>query len=161
MSTEVSAAKTLLATSTRTRRIKRYAWLAAGALALLGSCYVLGYLRGHGELSAVELQNQKLSQAKVDDAKQLETERARSQMLEGRRCLDQAVMALDYRNFGTAQERLKQAGQRIVGARAEGRLLAIGKELDTYRLVATEDLGNQRQKLVSYLTEFDQLYPAR
>jgi hypothetical protein len=75
--------------------------------------------------------------------------------------MDQALVALDARNFGIAQQRLKEAGQKLAATRVTGALLELGKELDTYRLLATEDLGSQRQKLLELIAAFDQTYPAR
>jgi hypothetical protein len=79
-------------------------------------------------------------------------------LLEARRSLDQAVAALDARNFGIAQQRLKDASEKISAAQPAGRLMGLAKGLEDYRLVATDDLGAQRQQLTGYLAEFDQLY---
>lgn len=147
------------------RRFKRYAWLVGGGVGLLLVAFVSGYLTGRGELGEAETKIEKatkeLAQSKAEAALDLTRERAHGQLLEARRSLDQAVTALDARNFGTAQQRLKESTLKLGAARVEGRLLAIAKELDATKLIATDDVGGQRQKLSALLTEFDQLTQAQ
>lgn len=147
------------------RRFKRYAWLIGGGVGLLLMTFAYGYLMGRGELGEVEAKvertTKEFAQFKAESTQELTRERTRGQLLEARRCLDQAVTALDARNFGTAQQRLKESTLKLGAARVEGRLLAIAKELDATRLIATDDVGGQRQKLSALLIEFDQLTQAR
>jgi hypothetical protein len=149
----------------QSRRFKRYAWMAGGGVGLVLVAFVYGYLTGRGELGAAEARIEKatkeLTQCKVQAAQDLNQANARGQLLEARRSLDQAVSALDARNFGTAQQRLKESALKLGAARVEGRLLAVAKELDAIKLVATDDVGGQRQKLSALLIEFDQWTPVR
>ncbi|MGC4067851.1 MAG: hypothetical protein QM784_25005 [Polyangiaceae bacterium] len=86
-------------------------------------------------------------------------ERRKTTLLRARRSLDQALRALDERNFGTAQRLLKLSSEQAAESRAEERLLELGKTVGAYRLQATEDFGAQRQTLSGYIATFDELYP--
>jgi hypothetical protein len=165
---EMHADDTLLATPAKPpakSHLKRNAWLAAGLLLLLLGSFLFGYVKGRGELGTVtenaEKRRSELSQCKTDLAKTVEQKEAQFQLLEARRCLDQSLTALDFRNFGTAQQKLKDSAQKLVLGQANGRLLALAKELESFKLTATDDVGSQRQKIANYVSEFDKLFPSR
>lgn len=80
--------------------------------------------------------------------------------LESRRALHQALMALDERNFGVAQERLAAAEGRLSAATGLGEeVRALATQIKDIRLVATEDVGEQRLHILAIVKRFDQLVP--
>jgi hypothetical protein len=165
---EMHADDTLLASPPKPpakSRLKRNAWIAAGSLLVLLGCFLFGYLKGRGELNTAKENAEKrlneLQQCKTDLSKTIERKDAENQLHEARRSLDQSLTALDFRNFGTAQQKLQDAAQKLILGKANGRLLALAKELESLKLTATDDVGGQRQKIANYVSEFDKLFPSR
>jgi hypothetical protein len=159
----VNATPRVTTAPSRGAKLKRYALLGLGIAVSYAAIFAFGYVSGRGELSAVEgsrasLENE-LKKARSDSAKELEEERRKTTLLRARRSLDQALRALDERNFGTAQQMLKLFSEQATESRAEGRLIELGKTVGAYRLLATEDFGAQRQTLSGYVASFDALYP--
>ena len=90
----------------------------------------------------------------------LEIERGKVARLEGRRRLHLALVALEDRNFGIAQEQLGAARTSFVGASgADPELAKIATELEAYKVVATDDVGEQRKKLLDWCRRVDNLMP--
>lgn len=110
------------------------------------------------ELRAQLGEVQKVAQSsQMQLSKQLESEKRHCLALEARRSLDQAVVALDARNFGIAEKQVQKASHWLVAAHAEPRLAELAKTLETFHLVATEDLGPQRKQLADWVVLVDQL----
>jgi ABC-type branched-subunit amino acid transport system ATPase component len=90
----------------------------------------------------------------------LEIERARAERLEARRALDRALLALDERNFGTAQSELEAAQGILRGVKGgDPGLLELATEVSATRLVASEEVASQRTKLLGFVRRFDELVP--
>jgi hypothetical protein len=149
--------------SPRGSKLKRYALIGVAILASYAAVFALGFFRGRGELSAVEgakaaLEGE-LTNTRTSAKRELEEERRKTTLLRARRSLDQALRALDDRNFGTAQRLLKLFSEQAADSHAEARLLELGKTVGAYQLQATEDFGAQRRTLSGYVATFDELYP--
>jgi hypothetical protein len=142
-------------------RIKRLFGFVALACCTLGACYLGGYLHGRAGLTALRSQldaDRRAARASLESlTEQLRSEQRMSLMLAARRNLDQSVTALDARNFGIAEQQVKRAARWLVAARPEPRLAELARMFETFRLVATEDLGPQRKQLVEWVNQFDQL----
>lgn len=122
----------------------------------LGACYLLGFLHGGSGKPTLETQVRESHRNLLTCTTQLENEKHHSLALEARRSLDQAITALDARNFGIAEQRVRSAGRNLVSASAEARLAELAKTFESFRLVATEDLGPQRKQLADWVTLVDQ-----
>jgi len=162
MDTRVSADAPPMAK--KSGRLKSYLAIGTAVLASYGAVYGLGYFRGHDAVLALESQNQQLirelSDTKAAAKKQVALEMDRNCRLEARRNLGTAIESLDSRNFGIAQKSLEQFAQWLTRGHADGKLSDLGKAVGGFRLVATEDLSAQRQKLIEYQNQFDQMVPA-
>jgi hypothetical protein len=85
--------------------------------------------------------------------------------LEARRQLHIALMALDRRNFGTAQRYLVAAGKDLASikrapAGSDPAVLSrLAQELQSARLVATEDFGRHRDRILGWVNELDGQFP--
>jgi hypothetical protein len=141
----------------RASRLKRYAYFAgAGALALL-SAYGAGRLQTaerievaeHAAASALTVQAREVERTKLEQQRVLE--------LEARRRLGLCLIALDERNFGTAQAHLSAAAlllQRSQPSKA-GPMHELGGAIRSFKLVATDNLGPQRQQILDWIKRFD------
>ncbi|HEY5955629.1 MAG TPA: hypothetical protein VIV60_03705 [Polyangiaceae bacterium] len=143
------------------QNVKRIAGITAAVVALLGAVYLGGYLHGRiaidhlreqhaAELAAVQTQRDALTRS-LDGANR------QVQALAARRNLDQAVSALDARNFGIAEQRIKAAAEDLRRSALDERMAALIPPLAAFHLVATEDLGPQRKQIVDWLTQLDAL----
>jgi hypothetical protein len=134
--------------------------LAVGCCAA-GACYLGGYLQGRTGLTELRTQldaERRTARASLESLTvQLESEQRMSLMLAARRNLDQSITALDARNFGIAEQKVKGAARWLVAAHMEPRLAELARAFETFRLVASEDLGPQRKQLVEWVSQFDQL----
>lgn len=144
---------------------RRRTWLiAAGSvLAALLLAYGIGRLQGAAQLDEVEAKAERAleteQQASSKLQAELEAERSRASRLESRRRLHLALLALDERNFGTAQAQLAGAARLLEKSRLEtgSDLDKLKAQLAGYKLVAGEDVGQQRDYLLGLTRRFDQL----
>lgn len=147
--------------TTHPSRSKKLLGIAIIIVVMCGACYLVGYLHGMSgvaELRAQLGEVQKVAQSsQMQLSKQLESEKQHCLTLEARRSLDQAVVALDARNFGIAEKQVQKASHWLVAAHAEARLAELAKTLETFHLVATEDLGPQRKQLADWVVLIDQM----
>ncbi|GAC1299416.1 MAG: hypothetical protein NVS3B20_20800 [Polyangiales bacterium] len=90
----------------------------------------------------------------------LEGERNRSALLEARRRLHLAIVALDERNFGIAQEQLDGAHAILVSVeRTDPSLQEFAKDLAALKLAASDDVGEQRVKVLALCKKLDARMP--
>ncbi len=87
----------------------------------------------------------------------LEQVRLRAQQLEARRQLHLALMALEDRNFGTAQKTLSLAGSMLAKGEPSEGLAKLAGEIANYKFMAGEDISTDRQKLIGWTLRFDEL----
>jgi len=87
----------------------------------------------------------------------LEQVRLQAQPLEARRQLHLALMALEDRNFGTAQKTLSLAGTMLAKGGPSEELAKLAEEIANYKFMAGEDISTDRQKLMAWTLRFDEL----
>lgn len=92
---------------------------------------------------------------------QFSTEHAKVLELEARRRLDLALLALDDRNFGIAQDDLKAAASLLGRAHAtpDSDLGKLKAQIEKMNVTVTQDLSAERGQLVSLIKRFDQIVP--
>ncbi|MBC8104607.1 MAG: hypothetical protein H7Z41_18685, partial [Cytophagales bacterium] len=101
----------------------------------------------------------------------LRTSQALTQQLEARRQVALALLELDRRNFGAAQERLGEAAARLENVQKANQAAVAAKpqeppvspsdfaaaitQIRQVNLVATPDTGEQRERLLTLATQMD------
>jgi len=92
--------------------------------------------------------------------------RGQVQLLQARRHLDRALMAIDERNFGTATDALHTAGGELAAIQtppsgADPAVLSrLAQELQSVRLVVAENFSEQRGRIMGWIRELDAQFPA-
>jgi hypothetical protein len=139
--------------------VRRFAVFAASLVVLLGLAYGAGWLRVSGKVAVAD--DAARAAAASASARQVELTRTEQRLavLEARRHLDLAELALDARNFGTAEKYLHAAGALLGGEGHAQELSALGRTLASAHLVATEDLGADRLRVAGWIRRFDELVP--
>jgi hypothetical protein len=145
--------------STVTSKPQRIAIYIGIALAALGAAYGVGRLQTQGAVNEAEQQTVARAAAQAEQSKLLELEHTKVRELEGRRQLALALLALDERNFGTAQSHLKQASALLGQTKEDGAMAELTAAITAYTLVATDDTGTQRKQLLDWTRKFDALRP--
>lgn len=134
--------------------------LAASAAALIG-----GYVWGAHGTAQAEQRTAKAegSLTRLSTACQTEKDELNRQvlLLDVHRQLTKALVALDERNFGIAQSSLAASAKQIRAVSSEGELGQLAGSLEAVRLVATEDLGPERSKILDLARRLDGLLNAR
>jgi hypothetical protein len=127
----------------------------------LALAYGVGRLQGSQAVGAADDRAEAAAAEREKAEKAVTSEKAVSLQLEARRRLHLALLALDDRNFGIAQQHVAVAAKLIEksGAPKDGDLGKLGEELAKERLVATEDVGTQRGKLLGWAKRFDAAKP--
>jgi hypothetical protein len=134
------------------------------ALVAIAGAYGVGRMQTAAKIDDAEKRAQAADSARAAASAsvqvQLSIEKAKVARLEARRRLHMAVIALDERNFGTAQEQLASAKAWLVAAKGEDpELSKLAADIDATKVVATEDVGDQRTKLLAMIKRLDQLVP--
>jgi hypothetical protein len=142
-------------------RVARVAVLSFVALVLLGAAYAAGRLQTASLVTDAE---ERVKQAQSSEQKSVEQRavvQAEVTELEARRRLDLALHALDQRNFGTAQHHLGAAASLLESASGNkgGKLSELARNVGAYKLIATDDLGPQRQRILDWIAAFDAARP--
>jgi hypothetical protein len=134
-------------------RAKRWlVGLAAGA-AVLGAAYGTGRFQTSSRVDEA----QALASAK---AEQWSVEHSSALRLEARRKLHLALIALDARNFGIAQEQLAAAAVLLAATHPDGELDKLQKQIAAYQLKASENVGAERDQVNDWIGRFDGAVPA-
>jgi len=130
-------------------------------LAALGVAYTAGRLHTASKIDEADERAGTALAERDRMRKDVAAEQATIQRLEARRRLHLALVAVEARNFGIAQGHLDAAlallAQGSTGAPAGFEQLQ--RDLRATRLVATEDLGVQRQRILDWVRRFDELAP--
>jgi hypothetical protein len=145
--------------STATSTPRRVAIYVGIGLAALGAAYGVGRLQTQAAVNEAEQQTLARAAAQAEQSKVLELEQAKVRELEGRRQLALALLALDERNFGTAQSHLKQASALLGETKGDAAMAELTAAIAAYTLVATDDTGAQRKQLLDWTRKFDALRP--
>ena len=131
-------------------KAKRILLGAAAFVLSVGVAYGVGRFQGTGQVRDAE--------ARMQDAEQkLRSEQQKVTSLQARRHLHLALLAVDERNFGIAQKELEAAGRLIAQATDKPEHSKIAADIQRHKLIATEDLGAQRQKLLGWTRALDAL----
>jgi hypothetical protein len=143
---------------------KQTAIFVSVALVCVGAAYGVGRMQTAGKIDEANKRALAAESASASAASsvrmQLEIEKAIVSRLEARRRLHQAVIALDERNFGTAQEHLAAAKTLLASAKGtDPELAKLSADIDALKLVATEDVGEQRTKVLAIVKRLDELVP--
>jgi uncharacterized protein HemX len=138
------------------------ALIGAGiGLVAIAVAYGVGRVQGGQATSAADERAKAAASEREKAGQALSDEKGVTQRLEARRRLHLALVALDERNFGIAEQHVAAAGKLIQksGAPKDGEMAKLGDELASGRLVATEDVGSQRSKLLGWAKRFDATMP--
>ena len=132
------------------------------ALGSVGVAYGVGRLQGTVEVRRVEAKAATDVKQEGEETNKLRTELASTRMkllrLEARRELHKALLALDQRNFGIAQQHVELSGKLLDSSHpSDGELARLAKAIAGKKLIATEDLAAQRRELLAWANRFDEL----
>lgn len=134
------------------RRSLVIAFLAA--LGCVGLAYLIGWGSQRHQLNTVREGLE--TEAAQQDARITELE-ARVSLLEARRLLALSLNAMDERNFGIAASHLQSAGRVLSKSEAGTKPSEIAQEIAAFRLVATENLAQQRQPILNWSKALDEV----
>lgn len=144
--------------SLKKAKAKQIAILTLAAALVLSVAYAVGRLQTSKAIDAAESETAEAVNATKAVEQTLASERNTIKKLEARRQLHLALLALDKRNFGIAQEHVDVAA-RLLNGHVSGDLEAIRSSLSGFRLLATEDLEVQRAKVLDWAGRFDVAMP--
>jgi hypothetical protein len=153
-----------LASAAQTRpgsRVGKVLTVLGLLLAALGVAYVAGRLHTASKIDQADARAVAALDERDRARKDVAAEQAAIQRLEARRRLHLALIAVEARNFGIAQGHLDAAAALVAqaGTGAPAGFEQLQRDLRATRLVATEDLGVQRQRILDWVRRFDELAP--
>jgi hypothetical protein len=131
-------------------KAKRILLGAAAFILSVGVAYGVGRFQLASQVRDAEARTQAAEE-------KLRSEQQKVTSLQARRHLHLALLAVDERNFGIAQKELEQAGRLLGGASAQPEHAKLAADIQRHKLIATEDLGAQRQKLLALTRALDAL----
>lgn len=140
-------------------RAKRALVYTGLGVAALGGAYAGGRLQTQGDVDKAEEATRARAAAEADQVKLREQANTRVRELEGRRQLALALVALDERNFGTAQRHLSRGSALLAESKGDAGIEELARSAANYKLVATDDIGAQRKLLLEWTRKFDTLRP--
>jgi|SoiMethySBSTD1v2_1073268.scaffolds.fasta_scaffold23567_3 uncharacterized protein HemX len=140
------------ATETGGGGFKRAAIVLAVMLAGVGIAYGYGRFQTSSKIEAAEQKATQAEQAR--DAAE-----ARALRLEARRRLHLALIQLEQRNFGIAEQHLTAAAALLGRGKPEGELEQLRANLAGAQLKASDDIAAQRAKIGAWVARFDELSP--
>jgi len=138
---------------------KRAMWAALGLVLAVTSAWGIGRLQGKRDADAAAQLTEQQITARQRATGEFEAQRDRSLRLEARRRLHLAAVAVDERNFGIAQSHLQKCATLLGRAKGIGQLDELAAEIAKTKLVASDDLGEVRQRLARWTQTFDQAMP--
>lgn len=134
--------------------------IASGAImAGLGAAYGGGRLQGHSAVSESEDRRGKTEAEAQSIKRDLDAANAKIKQLDARRHLHLALMSMEQRNFGIAQEHVTSAGTLLQASSPEGELKKLADELRAFKLTASEDQSKERQALLGFAEKLDKILP--
>jgi hypothetical protein len=143
-------------TKSRAKRALTYTGLG---LVALGGAYGAGRLQTQHAISDAQEQTQARAAAEAEQGKLRAEAAAKVRELEGRRQLSLSLVALDERNFGTAQRHLARAGALFAESKGDAPVEELARSVSGYKLEATDDIGKQRKLVMEFTQKFDTLRP--
>ena len=145
----------------RASRAKRWLLVVASVLLLILAAYVAGRLQTAAKIEDAESRVERAQSGQQQQADETQSAQAVVMRLESRRRLHLALVAMEERNFGIAQQHLSAAGGLLAKAEpsTDSELGRLGAAIRKHKLVATEDVGAQRRKVLGWVRTFDELVP--
>lgn len=130
------------------------------ALVCAGAAYGVGRFQGAAKVEEADKRAAAAASASASAATAarvaVDVERGKVARLEARRRLHLALIAIEERNFGIAEEQLKAARKELASAPGgDNELAKLSTEVDGYKVVATDDIGEQRKKLLDWCKRLD------
>lgn len=125
----------------------------------LAVAYTVGRVQTASHITAAKHQVEQIGKSQKQTKSQLDSEKALVDQLEARRRLHMALLAMDQRNFGIADQDMNAAAKLLARSKPAGDLAKLQQQVAGFKLVATEDLAGQRQKILDMVHRFDQLVP--
>jgi len=143
---------------------KQIAIGVSAAVLAASVAYGVGRMQGTGKIDEAERRASAAASASASAVASsgvaAEIERGKVARLEARRRLHLAMIALEDRNFGIAQEHVGVAKAFLVSAKgADPEVQKLGADLDAFKVVATEDVGEQRKALLAFCKRLDDAMP--
>jgi len=131
-----------------------------GVLALVVA-YTVGRVQTASHITEAKQKVEQIDKSQKQTKGQLDSEKAIVKQLEARRRLHMALLALDQRNFGIADQHMHAAAKLLGESQpaAGSDLAKLQQKIQSFKLVATEDLAGQRQKILDMAHSFDDLVP--
>jgi hypothetical protein len=147
--------------SPKQSRFKRVLAGLGAFLASVSIAYAAGRVQTRTQIQDAESHAKDLDTKRLAGVQDLRVEHQKVQRLDARRHLHLSLLALDERNFGIAQSELAATGKLLSDSAPEPNsdLSKIATEVQKHKLVATEDLSVQRQKLVGWARAIDSALP--
>lgn len=133
--------------------------VVCGLAALLGAAYGVGRLEGEVARERVAEHAASKAEKYSNELRELRAAaaagRARTRLLEARRQLHRASLALVAHNFGTARERLSLVARELGRPDVAPELAALGSELGDFEPAVLADVAADRQHLDALAERFD------
>lgn len=136
--------------------------IAAGAIVFaLGASYLAGRLQTAGKIKEANTQTASAEEKASAHVSELKKQHQRLQRLEARRQLHLMLLSLDSRNFGIAKQHQQRAARLLQMSEPEAgsEFAKLQTDVETFRLVATEDLAQQRGTVLEWVKRFDKIAP--
>jgi hypothetical protein len=154
-------------TETPTELSKARAILYATGVAHVtgGLAYGVAYAQGRSQASelraAAEAERGKYEMRIAELEGDLSGARHQIDLLEGRRALSRATIALADRNFGSAESALRASGKTLMlSVRPDEKdLAALAKKVNEFKIQIAENTDPQRRELLALAERFDELVP--
>lgn len=145
----------------RSSRLKRFTVVAAVSAGALAAAYGVGRLQTSKRIDAAEQRTEEAVSARQAETQSREREHTAVLELEARRRLGLCLIALDERNFGDAQAHLDAAAALLekAGPTQQSLLAQLERKIAGFKLIATDNLGPQRQRVLGWLKSFDEIRP--
>ena len=135
------------------------------ALVGIGAAYGVGRLQGRAEVRDAENRAAAAASASASAVAlagvAADIERGKVARLEARRRLHLAMIALDEKNFGIAQDHLVAAKGFLTSAKgSDNELGKLASEIEAMKIAAADDVTEPRAKLLGWVKRIDELMPA-
>jgi hypothetical protein len=136
--------------------------LVVGLIAVAAATgYAAGRLQTADLIRQAESRYQELDRKRQTAQEELRSEQQKVQRLDARRHLHLAILAVEERNFGIAQNELELSNKLLSqsGPAQNDALAKVAAQMQGQKLIATEDLSVQRQKLLAWVRALDAALP--
>jgi hypothetical protein len=143
------------------RTARAWRWTKLGATLALGGAlgWVVANLQGEAKLQKLQSDYEQRLTTQRELAQPLE---ARVEALRARRSIHFALIALDQRNFGTAEREARDAGEGLAALGPSAPTYAeVAEQLQSFRPRVSDDTSEQRAHLLGLAKRFDELFDAK